>query len=355
MASQVDYSQLTFNNEEARSSSEAIFAKTFLRPELAQVHGVQTGVEMDKYIPIFGQFGLVGKLNPGSCGNNVSTDQIPTSQLTWEPKLISFKMAHCQDDIPDKMKFWKKSRIAANTWEEVDNEYMAYVQDTLLDAVTQSQLRIVEFGDKAAETVTLGGYLTAGTDKTFFNMLDGVWKQVFTDQAGAAEIYRYTIDENALADKTAQNTLASDRALNVLRSMYNNIDPRAFNGQNVAIMLTRSLWNNWNDYLEDKSMLFQLDRTEKGSTNMSYRGIPIIVREDWSRMIRTYHDLGLTLYLPHRAMMVDINNIPIGTSDEESLTTVKSWYSQDDEKHYMKVAYKIDVKILEKYAMAVAY
>ena len=355
MASTIDFSSLTLNNEEARSTSEVVFEKTFSRPELAQVHGIQTGVEMDKYIPIFGQYGLVGKVDPGSCNNNTSTDQIPTSELTWTPKMISFKMAHCQDDIPAKLKFWKKSRIAANTWEEVDNEMMAYITDTLTDAVIQSQLRIVEFGDTAAETVTLGGHLTAGTDKTFFNMLDGVWKQVFTDQAGSAEIYRYTIDENSLANKTAQTTLASDRALKVLRNMYNNIDPRAFDGNNLTIQLTRSLWNNWNDFLEDKSLVFQLDRAEKGSTNMSYRGIPIIVRNDWDRMIRTYHDKGTTYYIPHRAMLVDINNVPVGTSDEESLTTVKSWYSQDDEKHYMKVAYKIDVKILLKYAMAVAY
>ena len=47
MGSIVDYSNLTLNNEEARSASEAIFKKTLLSPELASIHFVQTGVEME--------------------------------------------------------------------------------------------------------------------------------------------------------------------------------------------------------------------------------------------------------------------------------------------------------------------
>lgn len=355
MAATIDFSSLTLNNEEARATSELIFEQLYSRPELVNVHGIMTGVEMDKYIPILGQFGLVGKVDPGSCTNNDETGQVPVSQKTWTPKLISFKMAHCQDDIPDKLKFWKKSRIAANTWEDVDNEMMAYINDTVLDATIQSQLRIADFGDTAAEVVGSGGYLTAGTTKTYFNMLDGMWKQVFTDQAGAALIHRFTIDENTEATKAAQLALNASTALNVMRDLYNNIDPRAFEGRNLVFQITRTLFNNWQDYMEDKSLVFQLDRTEKGSTKFSYRGIPIVVRNDWDRMITTYHNLGATYYLPHRAVLTDLNNIPIGTSDEESLTTLKSWYSQDDEKHYIKVAYKLDVKILQEYAMAVAY
>ena len=354
MAAIPDFDSLTLNNEEARETSELIFEQLYSRPELTEVHSIMTGVTMDKYIPILGQLGLVGKVDPGSCTNNDETDQIPTSEKTWTPKLISFKLAHCQDDIPDKIKFWRKSRVAANTWEEVDNEMLAYINDIVLDATIQSQLRIADFGDTEAEVVGSGGYLTAGTTKTYFNMLDGTWKQVFTDQAGDAEIYRVEISENSEATKAAQLELGASTALDTMRKMYNNIDPRAFDG-NLVFQITRTLFNNWQDFLEDKSLGFMLSQAEQGSSQWTYRGIPIIVRKDWDRIITTYHNLGDTYYLPHRAILTDINNIPIGTSDEESLTNLKSWYSQDDEKHYIKVAYKMDVKILQEYAMAVAY
>jgi len=354
MASTIDYSSLNLNSEEAREQSELVFDRVYTAPEIEQVHAIQTGVEMDKYIPILGQYGLVGKLDPGSCSTNAETGQIPVSEKQWTPKLISFRISHCQDDLPNLLKFWKKSRIAKNTWEEVNNEMMAFINDRVTDAVKQSILRISSFGDTAAEVVGSGGNLTAGTTKTYFNMLNGFWKQVYTDQAGSADIYRYTITENGEASYTAQE-LTAGKALTIFRALYNNIDSRAFEGANLVFEVTKSVFDNWQDFMEDKSQVFQLDRTENGSTKWSYRGIPIVIRYDWDRMIKTYHDNGTTYHLPHRVVLTDLNNIPIGTSDTESMTSFESWYDKTDKKHYIDVAYKIDMKILQEYALAVAY
>lgn len=356
MASIIDFSSLTLNTEEARSLSECVQEQLYSKPELNAVHNVQTGVEMDKYIPILGKYGKVGKVDPGSCGVNAESSQIPTSQKQWAPKLISGRLTHCQTDIPDLLKFWKKARIAANTWEEVDNEMMAFINDRLVDAILESIFRITEFGDTAAEVVGSGGYLTAGTTKTYFNMLSGMWKQIFTDQALATPLsYRYTIDENAGGDKATQLALASDRALKIFRDLYENADTRIFEGNSPKYQVTKSIADNWRSFMEDKSLAFMLDRTEKGSTTMSYRGIPIIERKDWDRTIRTDHNLGDTYYLPHRAILTDINNIPIGTSDEQSLTTLESWYEKKDKAHYIDFAYKIDQKNLQEELLAVAY
>jgi hypothetical protein len=354
MASKIDFSTLNLNEEEARMISELVFERTYTRPELTNVHAIQTGVEMDKFIPILGQFGLVGQVDPGSCSNNSETSQIPTSEKQWAPKLVSYRMAHCQDDLPDLLKFWKKSRIAKNTWEEVDNEMMAFISDRIEDANVQAQLRIADFGDTTEDVVGSGGNLTAGTDKTYFNMLDGMWAQIFTDQAGDADIYRTEISENGEATKVAQLALGSSVALDAFRDMYNNIDPRAFDG-NPVFQVTRSLFNNWQDYLEDKSLSFTLNQAEEGSNRWNYRGIPIIVRHDWDRIIKAYFDNGTTYYLPHRAILTDLNNIPIGTSDEESLTSLDSFYDKKDKTHYIDVAFKMDVKILQEELMAVAY
>ena len=359
MASKIDFSTLTLNTDEARETSQVVFEQTYARPEIAQVHGVMTGVEMDRYIPILGQFGLVGKNDPGSCGVNTETGQIPVSQKTWTPKLISFRLPHCQDDVPDLLKFWKKDRIAKKTWESVDNEMMAFINDRALDATVQSILRIADFGDTDASPVGDGAgneLLTVGTTKTYFNMLSGIWKQIFTDQALATPLtYRYTITENAGGDKATQLALAADRALLAFRAMYDNIDPRAFESGQLVFQVTRSLMSNWQSFLEDKSLAFMLERAEDGSTKWTYRGIPIIVRHDWERIIRTYHDLSTTYYLPHRAILSDINNIPIGTSDEESMTSLDSFYDKVTKSWYLDVAYKLDAKILLEYALASAY
>jgi hypothetical protein len=357
MASTIDFSTLTLNTAEAQSLAEVIQEQVYSKPELTRVHGVQTGVEMDKFIPILGKYTMVGKIDPGSCGVNAEAGTIPTSEKTWTPKLISGRITHCQADIDKLLKFWKMSRIAAKTWEEVDNEMMAFITDRVQDVLLESILRISEFGDTAAEVIASGGHLTAGTTKTYFNMLDGMWKQIATDQAlgAAAKSKYYTIPENAEATSEAQLTLAEDSALKVFRSLYENADSRIFEGNNPVFQVTKSLFDNWQTFMENKSMVFTLDRTEKGASQWQYRGIPIVVRADWDRMIRAYFSTGTAYYLPHRAILTDINNIPVGTSDSESLTSLDSFYDKVTKLHYIDFAYKIDQKNLQEALMAVAF
>jgi len=358
--SAIDFTGLTLTSDEARETADLVFATLFTKPEtLQKVHDVRTGVEMDKYIPILGQYGLVGKVDAGGCVSNVEAGDIPVSEKQWLPKLISFRIEHCQADVPDLLKFWKKSRIAAETWSDVDSEMMAFVNDRIVDATYESILRLASFGDTAATNVGTGSgseTITAGVAVAYFTPIDGLWKQIFTDQAGAKKAYRYTISENALTTKVAQMTLATDAAIKALQAMYDNIDSRSFSGETLVFQMTRTLYNNYVATLETKSLGFTLAAATDGKpTPYSYRGIAIQVRYDWDRGIKAWHDLSTTYYLPHRAILTKLTNIPIGTSDEESMSAVTSEYSSYFKKHIIDVAYKIDVKLLVEEELASAY
>lgn len=357
MASTIDFSTLTLNSEEARSLAEVIQEQVYSKPELNRVHNVQTGVEMDKYIPILGKYTMVGKVDPGSCSVNSETGTIPTSEKQWTPKLISGRLSHCQADIDKLLKFWKMSRIAAKTWEDVDNEMMAFIADRVRDVILESIFRITEFGDTAAEVIASGGHLTAGSTKAYWTMLNGMWKQIFTDQAlgGSAKSHYYTIPENAEATYAAQLDLASDRALLLFRDLYDNSDSRIFDGNTPVFQVTKSLFDNWQAYCEDKANNFTLERMEGGVSRWAFRGIPIIVRADWDRHIRAYFDDGSAYYLPHRAILTDINNIPVGTSDTESLDTLDSFYDKTLKTWYIDFAYKIDQKNLQEEVLSAAF
>jgi len=186
-------------------------------------------------------------------------------------------------------------------------------------------------------------------------MLYGLWRQL-VDAVDSGTTPRYTIAENGGASYAAQNNLAADRALKAMRGLYNDIDSRARLGDGLVFQMTDSLYRNWLNYLEDKSLAFTLERTEKGKvTQMSYRGIPIIVRYDWDRNIRASFDTGAKYYLPHRMLLSPINNIPIGTSDEGDLNSLDMFYDRTAKTHYIDVAFYLDCKLLEDYMAAVAY
>jgi hypothetical protein len=193
-------------------------------------------------------------------------------------------------------------------------------------------------------------------DTGYFSMLDGLWKQIFAGVA-SSDVVRYEITENGQATKSAQLTLGDTVALDAMRYLHENIDSRAHDSALLKYQITRSLWNNWWALLEDKSLANAIlnDVESAGSGKMNYRGIPIVVRNDWDRNIKAYQDLSSTYYLPHRAILTTVDNIPVGTSDEESMKEIDSFYDKKDKMWYFDGATMLDCKMLEEYMIAAAY
>lgn len=352
MASKINLAALTINEEEARDVSQAVFTRVYTKPELNNVHYLMTGVKMKTQIPIMGLLsGLIGKASSG-CTPNTSTEVVALSEKFADPVLIDFRLAHCQNEVDQKFKLWQRADKARETWEDA-RQIMEFLMDRISDATKESILRVVEFGDKTADNVADGGYLTDGVDPTFFTMLNGFWQQIFADTS----LVRYTIPENAEATKAAQAALASDRALTTLRYLIDNCDSRVFDmdQSSIKFQVTRSLFNNLRNYFEDKSLGFTIQRAENGAPQLFYNGYEVVARHDWDRNIAAYHNLGTTYFNPNRAIFGPTTNIPIITSDMESLSSIDSFYDKVTKQWYLDVAYYLDAKLLESYLTAVAY
>lgn len=351
----LDLSGLTLNTAEAQNESQIIAEIVYAKPELNAAHKIMTGIKMDQQIPIFGLLGLVGKLD-SSCSALESSEQIATSEKKWEPKVIGFRLPHCQRDIDPLFKLWQVDMKTAGLWDSIENPMVTFLDQRVIDASVESQLRISAFGDTSALNVSGGGVITNGVSVTFFTMLDGMWKQVFTAVTGDSTL-RIEIPENDGVSYSAQDNLSDDRAYSVLKALYNGADPRLKNQKDKVFEVTRSLADNLEDYLEAKNLNAGfLERTENGKgSGLTYRGVPIIVRDDWDRNIRAYFDNGTTYDKPHRAVFTTLGNIPIGTADEGALKSLDMFYDKTDRMHYIDVDYTLDVKVLENYLMKVAY
>ncbi len=354
MASEINLSALTINEQEALSASEAVFTKSLMKPELAAVHDVATGIQMKTQIPIYGRFGITGKKSLGSCNVNAETVVSVATEKFWDPELINSRFSHCQEQIDQLFKMWKRNASALKTWDTMDPGQEEFLVDLTADALTESILRITSFADESQTAVTSGGDITDGVSILYFTMLDGLWKQIFTAVAASTTV-RVQITENAAATEAAQFNLASDRALKVFRGLYEGIDTRAFRDGSLVYQVTNSLMLNWQQFLEDKSLAFALDRTEEGATKYSYRGIPIIVRHDWTNNIKAYFDTTTKLHLPNRAILGPISNIPVGTSDESNLSDMNMFFDPVTKKLLTDTAYYIDCKLVEDFMTAVAY
>ena len=348
-------SGLTLNIQEATQDSDLIKVNPYLSPEIGSAHGVQTGVVMDKYIPILGQLEDIGHVDPGTCGVNTYTGNFPVSEKQWAPKIYSERIPLCVEDIPARLKFWRDQQVTSKRWENIGKPLEQYILDLTGMAVTRAIIRIAEFGDTAAEVVGSGGYLTAASDKTLFTGQNGMFKQIFTDGALPTPLMpRYAIDENAAATKALQLALAADAAYNIFQSLIEKMAPEAI-GAGLEIECTKTIWDNYVRFMQKNSGSFNPELFSAGYSNAQFGGYKIVVRNDWDRLIKKYHDLGTTYYLPHRALLKDKNNVPVGTSDTESFNALDVFYDKVTKKVYIDVAWSQDCKILQEANMAAAY
>jgi hypothetical protein len=274
----------------------------------------------------------------------------------WEPELIGDRLAHCSTDVNSLFKLFKKAqRISPDFFDRIGTEEFGVIIAKVEQAMNKMNHRLVWFGDKGALNVTGGGVIKDGVDVKYFNPIDGLFKQIFAEIPTTASNY-VEITANAGANYATQ-ALAADTALGIFRKMFNNarFHEAIEEGAQPQLLVTRELYQNYMDQLEDKSLAFTLSETKDGVSSLSYRGIPIKVRNDWDNNIRAYQDNGAKWNLPHRAILTVKENIPVGTLSEADLTNIESWYEKKDKKNYIDFDLKLDAKHLLSYLTVAAY
>lgn len=357
MAEIFDLDALTMNEEEATQVSQAVFERTITGGELSETHDIVTGIEHKTQIPFIGNIGLIGK-KVTSCDRGVNPAQIPLTEKFWDPVLIGDRFKHCAVDVPALFKLFKKAqRVNPDFYDRIGSEEMGVIVSKLEQALTAMLNRLVWFGDTAADNVANAGVITDGVDVDYFNIIDGLWKQIMTEvPAGSANHVNIAANEGA---SYALQALPANSALSIFRAMHTQIDARFFQameeGAQPEFLVTRGLYQNYLDELEDKSLVFTLAEAKDGVNQLSYRGIPIKVRHDWDNNIRAYQDNGTTWNLPHRAVLTVKENIPVGTLSSEDFNTLESWYEKKDKANYIDVDLELDTKHLLPYMTVAAY
>lgn len=357
MASIFNLTGLTMNAQEATEVSQAIFETVITGGDLAKTHDIVTGIQHKTQIPFIGGLGLIGK-TVTSCDRTESPAQLALTEKFWNPTLIGDRLKHCSVDVNPLFKMFNKAKkVNPDFYDRVGSDEMGVIVARLETAMKQMLTRLVWFGDTAAKNVSATGVIKNGIDVSYFNSIDGLWKQIMVDVPVTAPNY-VAITKNAGASYALQ-TLAPDSALAILRAMFNKMDSRFYqaieDGAEPILLMTRELFQNYQDQLEDKSLAFSIAEAKDGMSGLSYRGIQIEVRYDWDNNIRAYQDNGTKFNLPNRALLTVKENIPVGTLSDADFNHVESFYDQKDKANYMDIDLMLDAKHLLSYLTVAAY
>lgn len=194
--------------------------------------------------------------------------------------------------------------------------------------------------------VNTGGLLTSGLDADYFNLLDGFFKQL---QVAVTEHNARLINITANNAETKALQLAGmtpDVAYTLLNSMYYALPAKVRKNGNVRFYVTQTIVDAYEQYLSGKNLEVMYYNLVDGIKAFKFRSVDVVPMPIWDEMIQSYFDLGDTYYKPHRAVLIEQENLAVGTPSEDVIDDLDVFYDRTTHVNHIEAADRIDAKLL---------
>lgn len=351
----IDLSVFNFNGKQVQSVKELVWELMAQNEGALSFVTTFDNIKVDTEVGFVGKGGLVGKASTG-CEPQAQSFQVGTRKIKWEPSDWEVLLELCYTDIT--------STIAAfdlkNGLQKPDltgSDYLAIIVTALEQALEEFLWRFIWFNDKNAQNVTNGGIITDGVDVGYFNLIDGLWKQIFA-QAVAKPAQRITLAANSAQTKALQDAIAPSDVKAALYDMTFKA-PRVLRQQtDKAIYVTQSIYDAYKKSLSDVAVAALESREENfinGMPALKCNGWDVIAMPMWDDIIRAYEDNGTTYHLPHRALAVTKKILGVGFDKVGDFKKLDIWYNKDSRKVKIEGMGNGDAKLLDPTLFVVAY
>lgn len=349
---------IAFNGKEA---VDAMIDPAFRNPAFERIHSIHEGIKAKEQIAFIRRLSKVTILDPAGCGNGQQSKTIPMYEKFWNPTYTKIWLQLCWKDFLSSFFAWGIKNGIARA-DLTDTDIARYMMDTMPSAMLEDLWRIVWFGDTTITDISdsPAGTLANASDIKYYNIIDGLWKQIFAGVAVSTpgaflHIPRYTITYNGLSTKALQLALPAGYAKTVWQNLFYNADERLRDDPDVVILCTRSLFDNWREYKESVTLESSWKQMDSMMIEGQYWNIPIIPVGTWDRMIRADMDNGVTYNIPHRAILTTKEQIVAGFDAQAETNNLEAFLDKTTELFNIKGGYTVDAKIIENFMFSVAY
>lgn len=345
----VDFSAFRFGAEEVKAFNEIIIKKVLESPELNLIHTFETNIRNDQEIGfIEGSLGLIGKAAQG-CGTRTPDEKsLATSVKTWSPKRWEVYLQMCWTDLESNFGRYLRN-LGVDVSDLTNTEYAKFLEPFIIKGIKNMLFRLVWIGDTTAATTadSPAGVFTAGTNTAYFNLIDGIFKQLGVIIA-ATPARKTTIAANgeatfALQDSAFTNALAWSTFLSLIDDAPTELKEL----DNTVVIMTDSCRRRIMRHLQSESIDFTLEQSINGMQLLKADGYEIIGVPMWDKLIRTYQSNGTKYNSPHRMLFTTKDNLPVGFEGNEAFGAFKLWQDDVTEYTYIKTKDALDAKVLE--------
>ena len=351
----LNFSGLTPKNGAIRELAELIFLEVAQDNQLGELVTFMLGQETGAKLGFVGKPGLLGKAGEG-CNPTYDKNLVETSEKAWAFKEWVIAEAICYKDLEGTV-----AEHYANNGTDVadltDTEYMnTIVRPILEQAIVDLMIRFIFFGD-----VDALGTLKEGVDATHFNLIDGIWKQLFQGVASGKTV-RVPVAANDGATINAQYEAmkAAGAATGVLNELIirtpmklrKMADRRFITTQAFADMLSLDIQS------DNKGSDLQWESIFAGIQRTTYQGITYLAVPQFDEIIQEYlkNETNANAYdKPFRVIYTSKGNLRAGSKSKERLANLSVTFDDVTRQNYIYASDTIDAKVVAEEYAAVAY
>ncbi len=329
---QIDLSKFTFSGDTIRSLAELTFDAVITGQDFSTIHTIYPNIVTNREIGFVVGGGLVGKASQG-CNPTAQDFNTATRLVTFSPKQWEILLAMCYQDLDSTVAVYSR-KMGKDIADLEGTDYEAIILESLSIAANHFFYRLTWFNDTDIANIefddddVMTGTLTDGVDTSYFNLIDGFFKQMETQVATNSKQY-VAISENAGATYTAQ-AIDPDAAAEYLKEVYLASDIRLRAMPNKAFYVTRSVYDAYQFYLSDKGIESTYDNLVNGMPTLYFQGIPVIAMDIWDLMIQSYFNTGEAWISPNRIVLTSPDILGVGIDDPNAFDSLNVWYNKDE-------------------------
>lgn len=350
----IDLSKFTFVGDTIKGMGELTFEKMLASRNALDFLTTYGNIKVDTEVGFVGDGGLVGRADQG-CDPVAQDFSAATRVVKWQPADWEVLLHLCYKDLDGTIaEYSRKNGVRKPDLTATD--YEAILETILARSLNKFLWRLMWFNDKDAANVSAGGVITNGVAVSYFNIIDGLWKQIFA-QVSANPAQHLAIAGNAGATY-AQQTISAQDAHDLLYKMTTAAPMVLRQQSDKFILATQNLVDKYVESLSDAARV-ALESVQsnfiEGMTAIKVNGWEVIAMPEWDEHIAAYEDNGASLNKPFRALATCKSVLGAGFDVEGDFSKIDAWYDKDSRKVKVEAMGNGDAKLLDPSLFVAAY
>ena len=352
----INFAGLTPQNGALRELAELIFLNIQEEDKLGQLLVFMTEQMNGKKVGFVGKPGLLGKASEG-CNPTYDNHLTATSEKTWEIKEWQISEKICYEDLIGTIA-QHFAQNGSDVADLTDTEYMdTIVRPIFEQAIPELIIRFAFFGDKDIES----GELQDGVDVGAFNLIDGIWKQLFTGVTeGKTRRVAIAANEATTVDAQYEAMRQAGAATGVLNELIIRTPAKMRNLAGRRFIVTQAFADmlNLDIQMNNKGSELQWESIFAGIQKTSYQGVELLAVPQFDEIIQSYlkNTTNANAYdKPFRVIYGSKDNFRAGTESKESIATLKVWFNEDEQTNKMLAKDTLGALVVSEEYAAVAY